>query len=93
MKNISTSLKPAILFLLMASSAFAQEKKPRARDLGIPFDGTTGKYNAITDVGGVEVGFTTLISGKGKLVEGKGPRRPSREASRVNQRDDDSQWR
>ncbi|HET8774037.1 MAG TPA: P1 family peptidase [Thermoanaerobaculia bacterium] len=39
------------------------ETKPRARDLGIPFDGTPGKWNAITDVAGVEVGHVTLISG------------------------------
>src|SRR5215208_1157074 len=47
--------------------------KPRARALGIPFDGTPGRYNAITDVAGVEVGHTTLISGDGALVQGKGP--------------------
>ena len=45
----------------------------RARDLGVPFDGTPGRYNAITDVAGVEVGFTTLISGEGRLVPGQGP--------------------
>ncbi|MBA3650370.1 MAG: P1 family peptidase [Chthoniobacterales bacterium] len=45
----------------------------RARALGVPFDGTPGKFNAITDVAGVEVGFTTLISGEGKLEVGKGP--------------------
>ena len=45
----------------------------RARALGIPFDGSPGKLNAITDVAGVEVGFTTLISGEGKLEVGKGP--------------------
>ena len=45
----------------------------KARDLGIPFDGTPGALNAITDVKGVEVGFTTLISGSGKLVVGQGP--------------------
>jgi L-aminopeptidase/D-esterase-like protein len=39
----------------------------------VPFDGTPGPYNAITDVKGVEVGHTTLISGSGKLVVGKGP--------------------
>src|SRR5947208_10823728 len=50
------------------------EVKPvRARDLGIPFDGTPGKLNTITDVPGVEVGYTTLISGEGKLEVGKGP--------------------
>lgn len=47
--------------------------KPRARDLGIPFEGKPGPMNAITDVQGVEVGHTTLVSGKGKLVVGKGP--------------------
>ena len=47
--------------------------KPRARDLGVPFDGTPGPLNAITDVAGVTVGHTTLISGEGKLQIGKGP--------------------
>ena len=47
--------------------------KPRARDLGIPFEGTPGPLNAITDVRGVEVGHTTLIAGEGKLEVGKGP--------------------
>jgi D-aminopeptidase len=45
----------------------------RARALGIPFDGTPGTLNAITDVAGVEVGYSTLISGEGKLEVGKGP--------------------
>ena len=45
----------------------------RARDLGISFDGKPGPFNAITDVAGVEVGFTTLIEGEGDLVIGKGP--------------------
>lgn len=49
------------------------QKKPRARDLGIPFDGTPGAWNAITDVQGVEVGYATIIRGSGKLVAGKGP--------------------
>ena len=57
-----------------SSAVSAQEKpKPRARDLGIPFDGTPGSNNAITDVSGVLVGHTTLISGEGKLQVGKGP--------------------
>src|SRR5215468_410366 len=50
-----------------------EEKSVRARDFGIPFEGTPGKLNAITDVPGVEVGYTTLISGEGKLEVGKGP--------------------
>ena len=59
-------------FVLVSFAAFAQSK-PRARDLGVPFDGTRGPNNAITDVKGVEVGHTTLISGSGKLVVGNGP--------------------
>jgi len=53
----------------------AQVTPVRARDLGVPFDGTPGAHNAITDVPGVEVGFTTLISGDGSgpLVVGQGP--------------------
>jgi len=61
---------------LLSSACFAQVKntaKPRARDLGVPFDGTPGPLNAITDVAGVTVGHTTLISGEGKLVVGQGP--------------------
>jgi len=47
--------------------------KPRARDLGVPFDGTPGKYNAITDVPGITVGHSTIISGEGELIIGEGP--------------------
>ncbi|MER8392610.1 P1 family peptidase [Mesorhizobium sp. M1340] len=47
--------------------------KLRARALDIPFEGTPGRFNAITDVPGVTVGYTTLISGDGPLVVGKGP--------------------
>jgi D-aminopeptidase len=47
--------------------------KPRARDLGIPFRGTPGKHNAVTDVAGVEVGHATIVRGSGGLVVGKGP--------------------
>jgi L-aminopeptidase/D-esterase-like protein len=50
-----------------------ESKNIRARDLGIPFEGTPGKFNAITDVPGVEVGYTTLITGEGKLEVGEGP--------------------
>ena len=66
-----------LTFVVFAASfcgptVFAQSK-PRARDLGVPFDGTPGPNNAITDIKGVEVGHTTLISGSGKLEVGKGP--------------------
>ena len=63
-------LKLGILFFSISSIAQTQ---PRARDLGVPFDGKPGQYNAITDVKGVEVGQTTLISGSGKLQVGVGP--------------------
>jgi D-aminopeptidase len=48
-------------------------QRPRARALGVPFDGTPGPLNAITDVAGVEVGHATIIAGQGKLVVGQGP--------------------
>src|SRR5258708_26514573 len=65
-----------ICVISFIASVNAQEKsssKPRARDLGVPFDGTPGTLNAITDVRGITVGHTTLISGEGKLQIGKGP--------------------
>ena len=71
-----------ILFLVLAAMAGASSaagiagqpsRQPRARDLGVPFDGTPGPLNAITDVAGVTVGHTTLISGSGKLQVGQGP--------------------
>lgn len=73
-----------ILFAFGLAGAREPQKSPparptiegkvvRARDLGIPFEGTPGKFNAITDVTGVEVGYTTLITGEGKLEVGKGP--------------------
>src|SRR6266699_3976695 len=79
-----------VLVLMVGLDSFAREpiKSPppvkqlgevkvvRASDLGVPFDGTPGKLNSITDVPGVEVGYTTLISGDGKLETGKGPVRP-----------------
>ncbi len=58
--------------LIPENATFANENA-RARDLGIPFPGTTGALNAITDVAGVEVGHKTLIAGSGKLEVGKGP--------------------
>jgi len=69
-------LRIAIVVLVFAGSSSAflgAADRPRARDLGVPFDGTPGPNDAITDVPGVEVGQTTLISGEGKLVVGQGP--------------------
>ncbi len=65
--------KYILLFLAVVLHQIAQAQKPRARDIGIPFEGTPGKFNAITDVRGVEVGYSTIISGTGKNVRGKGP--------------------
>lgn len=56
--------------LLVTTTLCAQD---RARDLGLPMEGQPGAQNAITDVEGIEVGFTTLIEGEGPLVVGEGP--------------------
>jgi len=63
----------AFLFLAVTCGVASSQSKPRARDLGVPLDGTPGPLNAITDVKGVEVGHTTLISGDGALKVGVGP--------------------
>lgn len=67
----------SLVFLCAASLSPAQTRpdsvRPRAREAGIPLDGTPGPLNAITDVAGIEVGHVTLISGKGALEVGKGP--------------------
>ena len=67
MKNL------VLIVLILLIQSFTYGQKPRARDIGIPFEGVTGKFNAITDVKGVEVGYSTIISGLGKNVLGKGP--------------------
>jgi len=41
-----------------------KDKLFRARDFGIPLAGVTGEHNAITDVAGVELGYTTIVSGQ-----------------------------
>lgn len=61
------------LLLVLITTTAASAQKPRARNLGIPFEGKPGKNNAITDVPGVEVGYSTIISGQGKNILGKGP--------------------
>lgn len=70
--RIVLGLTAGIALALGADAAIAAGK-PRARDLGIPFPGTPGTNNAITDVTGVEVGYSTIIEGEGKLEVGKGP--------------------
>ena len=70
---VMLSLLMATDTLIAQNSSVSRSAEPRARDLSIPFDGTPGPLNAITDVPGVEVGYKTLISGEGRLVVGKGP--------------------
>ena len=60
------------LFILLIPPALDAQGE-RARDLGIPLEGRTGRLDAITDVAGVEVGAVTLIRGSGPLVVGRGP--------------------
>jgi L-aminopeptidase/D-esterase-like protein len=69
----SAAAKPAAHGGDASVDAPASASPPRARDLGIPFYGTPGPLNAITDVTGVEVGYATLVEGEGKLEVGKGP--------------------
>ncbi len=57
----------------LAAATIMGQSRPRARDLGIPFDGTPGPLNAITDVRGVEVGMSTIVRGEGALKAGEGP--------------------
>lgn len=63
----------ALLLALAGATSAAAQKVPDARGLGIPLTGTPGRFDAITDVAGVEVGHTTLIRGDGRLVVGQGP--------------------
>ncbi len=72
MKKIR-SAKVAVVLLMTFTGTCVAQSRPRARDLGVPFDGTPGPWNAITDVKGVQVGHSTLISGEGKLEVGVGP--------------------
>ena len=61
------------LALTLSGNPGLAQSKPRARDLGVPFQGTPGPFNAITDVRGVHVGHATLIRGEGALQVGQGP--------------------
>ena len=79
-RRLARFFQPAVVVLVLLSFHTVVVAKtastlaaPRARDLGIPFEGDPGPLNAITDVRGVEVGEVTLIEGEGRLVEGKGP--------------------
>ena len=70
--SVATMAFAAGLVLSLTSPALTQ-RAPRARDLGVPFDGAPGPLNAITDVAGVTVGHATIISGEGALTMGQGP--------------------
>ena len=63
----------ALCCAALVSTVLSAQSKPREHDLMLPIGGTPGPLNAITDVAGVEVGHATLVSGSGKLVQGKGP--------------------
>jgi len=67
------SIRILCLILTIAVTQQCAAQSQRARDLGIPFEGTAGQLNAITDIPGVEVGQVTLMSGEGRLEVGKGP--------------------
>ena len=73
MTNFRATLIAAPFSMAIAVAAVAQAPRARERDLALPIGGTAGRLDAITDVAGVEVGYTTLISGEGPLVVGKGP--------------------
>jgi L-aminopeptidase/D-esterase-like protein len=70
---LKNTLLGMVVALSVSPAVIVGQAKPRARDLGVPFDGQPGPFNAITDVKGVQVGHTTLISGSGKLQVGEGP--------------------
>ncbi len=72
-RSRSESRSILVLLSLLSLSLSLSAQKPRARDIGIPFFGQPGKFNAITDVPGVLVGYSTIIEGQGKNIRGKGP--------------------
>ncbi len=74
MATLGKACRILVLALPFISNAVADSAPPlRARELGVPFAGVPGKWNAITDVPGVEVGQVTLIEGAGALQVGHGP--------------------
>ena len=70
-------MRRLFIAILLLTAPWLEAREPqqvmRGRAIGIPFEGTPGPLNAITDVAGVTVGVTTLISGEGELEVGKGP--------------------
>ncbi len=79
-------IRGAIFALSIAAIGTSAQGKPRARALGIPFEGTPGPLDAITDIAGVTVGHTTIVQGDGPLKVGRRPgadRRHGRPATRA----------
>ncbi len=70
---MKSTLKMCLMLGLLIMNQAEAQNKMRAREFGIPFEGKTGTFNAITDVSGVLVGYKTKIIGNGKLETGKGP--------------------
>jgi L-aminopeptidase/D-esterase-like protein len=70
---VTTHLLRVAVALLLFPTTVAAGGRPRASDVGVPFDGIKGPLNAITDVAGVEVGHVTLVVGDGPLRVGAGP--------------------
>src|SRR3989442_1791697 len=73
LRNDGVKVRTSLLALIVTAAAAHGQRRERARDVGIPLEGTPGALDAITDVAGVEVGHRTLMSGSGRLVVGKGP--------------------
>jgi L-aminopeptidase/D-esterase-like protein len=73
MRLFSCLVVTLLAALICTATTALAESRPRARDLGIAFDGVPGSYNSITDIPGVQVGYKTRIEGAGKLIVGKGP--------------------
>ncbi|HEX4438951.1 MAG TPA: P1 family peptidase [Thermoanaerobaculia bacterium] len=73
MNNRLTACALVALVAVAPVASGAPGTRPRARDLGVPFEGQPGPLDAITDVKGVAVGHSTIVRGEGKLEVGKGP--------------------
>ncbi len=89
-KHLASLLAGTLVSVVLLAPPAMPQSKPRARDLGVPFEGTPGPLNAITDVRSIEVGHSTIISGEGKLQVGVGPVRTGVTAILPRGKDPDS---
>jgi L-aminopeptidase/D-esterase-like protein len=71
--GIGNAISSGLMAVAILTTAAMAQDRPRARDLGVPLEGTPGPLNAITDVLGVEVGHATIVRGEGRRVMGQGP--------------------